>query len=135
MLEMNLSISTLTTSLSILNSRYIQSPVITSPPTVPTSIYELSVTLKKQGAWKKKEIDHGETYWSMRRCGGKIIMEPFAFVQRKENITEAPEIVIFIPFMQSIFKDSRLPFERAHGQQEDIICILNLTIISMGLNV
>lgn len=42
-------------------------------------------------------------------------MEPFAFVQRKENGTEAPGIIVFISLVQSIFKDSRLPFESSQA--------------------
>lgn len=70
---------------------------------------------------------------STRRGDGKITMGPFTSVQRRENDTKATEIIIFIPWMQGIFTDSKLPL-RSSQAQEDIFCILNPTTNLMGLN-
>lgn len=118
---MHLFLSNLKTSPPIFHPTVIQSPVT---PLSPTSIYESSVTLKEEGVWKekKKETDHEETYWSIRRGSGKIIMEAFAFIQRRENGTEAPEIMIFIQWVQSIFRDSELPYESSQVARRYFMC-------------
>lgn len=125
----NESLLNLTTSPPIFNPGYIQSPLTILSLPFPTSTYSSSVTLKEEGVWKeKKATDHEDSYWSTKmdsRTGY------FASVQRRENGTNATEIIIFILQVQGIFRDSKL-FETSQAKQKDSLYILNPKLLVLN---